>query len=65
MSIPMKKLLIHAFGATAIGLLACGSASAHHIADPLESAALAPATGAREERLTGLVHRVTIDDRVV
>jgi len=64
-SIPIKKLLIRAFGAVALGLLVCGPASAHHIADPLEAAALAPAAGAPEERLTGIVHRVTIDDRVI
>ncbi len=64
MSITARKLLTHVLGAAALGLLACWPASAHHRADPLEAAAIAPAVGAPEERLTGLVRRLTIDDRV-
>src|ERR671937_590066 len=41
------------------------SAAAHHLQDPLEAAPVAPAAGAPVERLTGEVHRLTIDDRVV
>ena len=62
--ISLRKPLIHAIGAAALGLLACWPVSAHHGIDPLEAAAVAPAAGAPEERLAGRVHRLTIDDRV-
>ncbi len=39
-------------------------AAAHRLRDSLEAAATAPAEGAPVEQISGIVHRVTIDDRV-
>ncbi|MEP6658154.1 MAG: hypothetical protein ABJC33_13015, partial [Betaproteobacteria bacterium] len=39
-------------------------ALAHRLGDPLEAAATAPAESAPVERVSGIVHRLTIDDRV-
>jgi len=64
MGIPRKYLEIRAIGAVLLGALACWPAFAHHVVDPLDVAAVAPASGAREEVLTGVLHRLTIDDRV-
>ena len=48
----------------AFGLCLSGGAWAHRVADPLEAAPHAAAAGSPVERVSGIVHRVTIDDRV-
>jgi hypothetical protein len=66
MSLSPKKLLFRALGVVALNLVVvvAGTAWARNGVDRLEAAPVAAAVGARAEQLSGLVHRLTIDDRV-
>ena len=59
-----RRSLVRQCGLAALALFLALPLSAHQGRDPLELAPTAPAPGAAAERVTGQVHRLTIDDRL-
>src|SRR5512135_475751 len=59
-----RRCIVRQCGLAALALFLALPLSAHQGRDPLELAPTAPAPGAAAERVTGQVHRLTIDDRV-